>query len=272
MIILFLFSIGAHAQPVVIGSVYRFSAFSPSLIRFEFAPAGAFDDRATLAVIRREQPLHLDVRTINATTSTVSTSSVTIWITHTPPAPFSPANVRVVSSVGITWDPDARGRNLNGTWLTSLDCYTDDPMDCMNQYEHNGEDGPGWTYGMQPGLLTRDGWTLLDDTFSVRFVAPTPPSKIAWWSNATFDVQDWYLNVYGADYMQGLTDWVRVLGPPALPPKNSLGVWYSRFYPYTEDQLLDEVVGGTFFRAKITRKEMPLPKTPHPNFTPLEPY
>ena len=233
------------AQPVVLGA-YRVSAYSPSLLRFEFDPLARFDDRPTLAAAARGQPLRLDVRAGNATTSTLTTSALTVWLTHSPPAPFSAANLRVAAAAaGVSWDPASRADAiLNGTWLTSLDCYTNDPMDCMNQYENIGAGGPGWTYGMQPGLLSRDGWVLLDDTYSVRLVPPTPPSKIPWWSNATVDAQDWYLNVFGLDYARALRDWVAVLGPPALPPKSALGVWYSRYFPYTEAQLLDEVVGG----------------------------
>jgi len=242
----------ARSQPIIVSSVYRFTALTPALARLEFAPGGIFDDRPTLAAFAPKQPLHLDAVAVNATTSKLSTNfsdprALTIWITHGgAPAPFSAANLRVEGlSAGVRWDPStAAPRNLNGTWVTSLDCYTDDPMDCMNQYEENGRNGPGWTYGLGEGLLTRDGFTLHDDTFSVRLVPPTPPSRIPWWSNSTLDAQDWYINIYGSDFARALRDWVVVLGPPALPPKNSLGVWYSRYFPYSEQQLLDDVVGG----------------------------
>jgi hypothetical protein len=217
----------ARSQPIIVSSVYRFTALTPALARLEFAPGGIFDDRPTLAAFAPKQPLHLDAVAVNATTSKLSTNfsdprALTIWITHGgAPAPFSAANLRVEGlSAGVRWDPStAAPRNLNGTWVTSLDCYTDDPMDCMNQYEENGRNGPGWTYGLGEGLLTRDGFTLHDDTFSVRLVPPTPPSRIPWWSNLTLDAQDWYINIYGSDFARALRDWVVVLGPPALPPK-----------------------------------------------------
>ena len=227
--LLFLLERAATAQPVVLGA-FRVTAYSPSLLRFEHDPQAIFDDRPTLAAAARGQPLRLDVRAVNATTSLLTTSALAVWLTHSPPAPFSAANLRVeAAAAGVLWDPSSRAAaNLNGTWVTSLDCYTDDPMSCIDQYENNGAGGPGWTYGMQPGLLSKDGWHLLDDTFSVRLVPPTPPSKIPWWSNATVDAQDWYLNVFGLNFTTALRDWTAVLGPPALPPKNALGVWYSR--------------------------------------------
>ena len=235
----------ACTQPVVVLSSYRFTAFSPSLVRFEYSPTGTFDDHFTLQVSRRE-PTPLGITAVNASTSLLTTSALSIFITHTPAAPFSAFNLRVEAAAGgLTWTPASQAlANLNGTWTTSLDCYTDDPMECIGQYENEGQGGPGWTYGMTEGLLARDGWTLLDDTYSVRLLPPTPPTMIPWWSNATSDAQDWYLNVYGSNYTQALRDWVSVLGPPALPPRSSLGVWYSRFYPYSEAQLLEEVVGG----------------------------
>jgi alpha-glucosidase (family GH31 glycosyl hydrolase) len=62
-------------------------------------------------------------------------------------------------------------------------------------------------------------------------------------------VQDWYFFGYGHDYKQALGDFVRVAGRIPLPPRFAFGVWWSRYWAYT-DQELDELVRG--FRENDT--------------------
>jgi len=35
-----------------------------------------------------------------------------------------------------------------------------------------------------------------------------------------------------------------VSGAPAVPPRSALGVWYSRYYPYSADSFVGEVLQG----------------------------
>ncbi len=61
--------------------------------------------------------------------------------------------------------------------------------------------------------------------------------------------QDWYFFGYGHDYKQALGDFVKVAGRIPLPPRFAFGVWWSRYWAYS-DQELDELVRG--FRENDT--------------------
>jgi alpha-glucosidase (family GH31 glycosyl hydrolase) len=61
--------------------------------------------------------------------------------------------------------------------------------------------------------------------------------------------QDWYFFGHGHDYKQALGDYVKVAGRIPLPPRFAFGVWWSRYWAYS-DQELDELVRG--FRENDT--------------------
>src|SRR6185312_10843896 len=54
---------------------------------------------------------------------------------------------------------------------------------------------------------------------------------------------DWYFFGYGHDYRKALGDFVRVAGRIPLPPRFAFGVWWSRYWAYS-DQELDQLVRG----------------------------
>ena len=60
---------------------------------------------------------------------------------------------------------------------------------------------------------------------------------------------DWYFFGYGHDYKKALGDYVKVAGRIPLPPRFAFGVWWSRYWAYS-DQELNELVGG--FRENDT--------------------
>ena len=45
---------------------------------------------------------------------------------------------------------------------------------------------------------------------------------------------DWYFFGYGHDYKQALGDFVRVAGRIPLPPRFAFGVWWSRYWAYSD--------------------------------------
>jgi hypothetical protein len=76
------------------------------------------------------------------------------------------------------------------------------------------------------GILSRDGWYLLDDSGSA-----------LWDDNTDWIVdrpahaggyQDGYFFGYGTDYPTALADFYRITGRPVLLPKWAFGVWFSK--------------------------------------------
>ncbi|MEY9936440.1 TIM-barrel domain-containing protein [Streptacidiphilus sp. MAP5-3] len=95
-----------------------------------------------------------------------------------------------------------------------------------------GLDGQYGPAPLSPGVLSTNGWYLLDDSTTALFdpahntVSPRP-------SHGGKPYQDGYFFGYGLDYQQALRDLRAVTGPDVMLPESAFGVWYSRYYPYT---------------------------------------
>lgn len=130
-----------------------------------------------------------------------------------------------------------QSQNLNGTY-PNLDCYSS-PSECIDDY---------WQR-MMPGLLSRDGWNVLDDSGVPRMIQPPPSDPLQWsWPggdppNATGAI-DIYYQAYGDNFRQALLEIAALSGPPAPPPRSTFGPWWSRYYPYSADSLASEVLEG----------------------------
>jgi len=96
---------------------------------------------------------------------------------------------------------------------------------------------------LQPGLLSRDGWALVDDSATALFSSDGWRAERSTRSSYSAKDQDWYLFGHGLQYKQALRDYITVAGAPAMLPRAALGVWWSRYYPYDEAGIM-EVVDG----------------------------
>ncbi|MEU3460772.1 ricin-type beta-trefoil lectin domain protein [Streptomyces sp. NPDC006733] len=85
-----------------------------------------------------------------------------------------------------------------------------------------------------PGILSRDGWYLLDDTRTALLsTAGTGHTVTDRPSHGAQPYQDGYFFGYGQNYKQGLADLNTLTGGIALLPQSAYGVWYSRYYGYS---------------------------------------
>ena len=89
-----------------------------------------------------------------------------------------------------------------------------------------------------PGLLSRDGWTVVDDSERPLFddspwpwVMPRPAG----------DRQDLYFFGYGHAYRQALHDFTLTAGKIPMPPRFAFGTWWSRYWSYTDEEFRDLV-------------------------------
>lgn len=116
--------------------------------------------------------------------------------------------------------PDAQHEAANlGGWRRSLDLA----------------DGPRPLYD---GLLSRDGWYLLNDT---KTAIAKPDGTVAQ-RPANPDYQDGYFFGYGHDYRQALKDLHDLTGPAVELPRWALGNWFSRYYPYSAQDYEDTIL------------------------------
>jgi alpha-glucosidase (family GH31 glycosyl hydrolase) len=92
-------------------------------------------------------------------------------------------------------------------------------------------DGVRGPVPLPDGLLSRDGWSVVDDS--------TGPVLEDGWvrgRGASAGSVDWYVFAYGQDYRAALGALARVSGPVPLPRRCALGSWYSRYWPYTSGE------------------------------------
>ncbi|MFT3785477.1 MAG: glycoside hydrolase family 31 protein [Tepidisphaeraceae bacterium] len=201
------------ADAVIVEGDARFTVVTDNCVRLEYAPGGKFiDDKSMFAVNRDARAEHVDVKR-DGKTIIITTPALTLR--YTPDGkPFSPENLSADIKVEGTpshWTPGLHNSgNLGGT-VRTLDTY----------------DGGG---DLGQGLLSRDGWYVLDDSHSALFTQD-------WVRARPQDAgTDWYLFAYGRDYRAALKSLTAIGGAVPMPRKYVLGTWYSRYWPYTSDE------------------------------------
>ena len=217
---------------VVVGNA-RFTVLTPQMIRMEWSEDGKFEDRATLTFVNRK----LDVPEYKVKQSkskvTITTSNVTL--TYKKGAKFSAENLSaeiLVAGKKVVWHyGDEDTQNLMGTTRT-LDRYYG------SQYHPRSNKRRS---SMEPGLLSRGGWTVIDDSKRHLFVPVDNHWKEWVESRPNGDRLDLYLFAYGHEYTKALKDYTRVAGNIPLPPKYSFGYWWSRYWQYSDNELRDLV-------------------------------
>jgi alpha-glucosidase (family GH31 glycosyl hydrolase) len=78
---------------------------------------------------------------------------------------------------------------------------------------------------------------VLDDA-STALTTRTPPGFAVRPQHAG-PYQDWYLFAYGHSYTSALSDLRALTGPAPLLPRTAFGVWFSRYWPYSEQDYHD---------------------------------
>ena len=223
----------ADEKAQVVAGNARFTVLTPQMIRMEWSEDGKFEDRATLTFVNRK----LDVPQFKVKQSksklTITTSHVTL--TYKKGAKFSAENLSaeiLVAGKKVVWHyGDVDTQNLMGTTRT-LDGYY-----ALNHPKNRKKK----LSPMETGLLSRSGWSVVDDSSRHVFV----PVESHWknWVECRpeGDRLDLYLFAYGHEYTKALKDYTRVAGDIPLPPKYTFGYWWSRYWQYSDNELRDLV-------------------------------
>lgn len=196
----------APQNPVVVGQA-RFSVLTPNCIRIEYDKGAQFLDTPSLFAVNRKARFNGFKLEKRGAATVIDTGAIRLSYTPNGAAPSS-SNLSATISGGTNWSPGTKNRgNLGGTTRT-LDTATG-PVD------------------VGQGVLSRDGWYLLDDS--------TSPLLVGDWVQARPKTagQDWYLFGYGSNYRAALKSLTDVGGEVPLPRKNLLGTWYSRYWAFS---------------------------------------
>jgi Glycosyl hydrolases family 31/Domain of unknown function (DUF5110) len=229
----------ADSKAVVTKGNARFTVLTPQLIRMEWAADGKFEDHASLVFLNRKLPVPTFTSADDPDSQelVIKTSALELRYKSNvdPSGKFTSGNLEVTFTLNgqpVVWHPGMPDTgNLMGTTRTldgALGDKTKDPI--------------------EPGLLSRDGWTLVDDSSRPLFDSADfsfvngEGSPWPWvMQRPPGDRQDWYFFGYGHDYKQALGDYTLIAGRIPLPPRFAFGAWWSRYWAYS-DQELDDLV------------------------------
>ncbi|KAE9636249.1 DUF5110 domain-containing protein [Defluviitalea raffinosedens] len=198
-------------ENVVQGDCYRFTILTPYLIRMEYDEKGKFEDRASQTVINRNfEPQNFQVMDDEQGLQIITEG---IHLTYDKKK-FSPNGLTVKVKGNLTayhsvWHYLDPVKDLGGTARTLDEA-----------------DGP---VKLEPGVLSRNGFSVLDDSKSFLI------GEDGWPVPRENDSIDLYFFGYGRNYLRCLKDFYRLTGFVPLLPKYALGNWWSRYYPYTEE-------------------------------------
>jgi len=235
----------ADPKAEVVEGHARFTVLTPQLIRMEWAADGKFEGHASFVFLNRRLPVPEFTTTRSGSALTLKTTALELRYAPQEGADgkFTADDLAVTLTLNgqpVTWHPGMPDTgNLQGTTRTldgALGSKTKEPIG--------------------PGLISRDGWVVVDDSdrplfdsTDFRFLqgedSPWPWVML----RPSGERQDWYFFGYGHDYKQALADFIKVAGPIPLPPRFAFGAWWSRYWAYA-DQELDELVRG--FRENDT--------------------
>lgn len=218
----------ANEKAVVTCGNARFTVLTPQMVRMEWSADGKWEDRKSLTFVNR----NLDVPRFKSSTSKKGAKITTDALTLTyknDGKPFDASNLKITFPLNgkkVTWTPGmADTLNLMGTTRT---------LDRCDGYKLGREP-------METGLLSRSGWALVDDSKNPLF----EPVESHWqeWvaERPDGERQDLYFLAYGHDYKQALADYQKVAGKATMPPKSTFGYWWSRYWQYSDDEMVDIV-------------------------------
>ena len=167
---------------------------------------------------------------VNGTSQTLpATADWETWGDATLPVTLTKGDNSVV--LACTSAADSCRVNVDTVAFTATGAPTPLAHTALGGYRR-GLDGVNGSAPVTPGLLYKDGWSLLDDTPSALYDTATQKTTPRP-DHGGAPYQDGYVFAYGRDYQQGLRDLATLTGPSKLLPRWAYGVWYSEYYNRT---------------------------------------
>jgi alpha-glucosidase (family GH31 glycosyl hydrolase) len=221
----------------------RFTILTPEMIRMEWSPNGRFVDEPSQVFIDRGQPVPAFTTSTRGGTLTIRTAALRLTY-RLGSGRFTAANLAIRSrdaarapAPAFAWHPgDAETGNLQGTART-VDRYSGDVQIDTGKHLDLGQ-----------GLLSRDGWHVVDDSATFLF------DDADWrWARKRecADCQDLYFLGYGHRYRQALADYAKVAGREPMPPRFAFGYWWSRYWNYSDSEMRELVTDFDRYRIPL---------------------
>lgn len=217
----------ADLASIVCGDKYRFTLLTNRLIRLEYQESGEFVDKATQIICNRQ----LDDVKYRVIEEDDSLEIVTDYLhLYYDKKTFSKEGLRIELNTGYGvygsfWHFGDEVNDLRGTARTLDNCNG------RTELDH--------------GIMSREGFGIIDDSQSALI------GEDGWLEPNLTKRYDIYFFGYGHDYLGCLKDFYRLTGSVPKLPRFALGNWWSRFYPYRQQEYLD-------LMDEFKRKDIPL--------------
>jgi alpha-glucosidase (family GH31 glycosyl hydrolase) len=229
----------ATDAPVTSGNA-RFTVLTPRTIRMEYSPDARFEDAPSLVFATRDGAPDAKAQVSHEKGWLVIRTGVLTLRYKEGSGAFTADNLAIVSKAtkpAIDWHPGLKeSGNLGGTART---------LDQVDGDRHASDNS---LLDLGDGLISRDGWHLVDDTGSFVF----GNEKLPWvHRRACQDCTDQTFFGYGHDYTAALGDFAQVAGREPLPPRYAFGYWWSRYWNYSDDELRDLVAHFDRYRIPL---------------------
>lgn len=203
----------ALKENVICGESCRFTVLTPRLIRMEYSKQNLFENRPSQSVFYRDFPtVSYEVLRDNGQ---LIIDTGDLHVIYKEGKSFSPETLQVSlkKEPASTWKFGEDFEDLGGT-VKTLD----------------------WVDGEIPlgrGICSRYGFSVMDDSNTMLL------GDEDWVEIRTQDTKDIYFFGYGYDYLEAVQDFYRLTGVPPMLPDYALGNWWSRYYPYSQQEYID---------------------------------
>ena len=205
----------ASPEAIVVSGQARFTILTSRMIRMELDPEGLFDDRASLTYWYRQQPVPDFTVQRSDKWLTIETNELSLHFYENNRFHWRDLWIELKKS-GQQWRyGDLDHSNLGGT-IRTLDSAR----------------GP---IPLGEGLVSRSGWAIVDDSKTLVLDEdfwPAPREK-------SITYKDLYFYGYAQDHLAAIQDHQLISGKPNLLPRWALGNWWSRYWAYSSDDLIE---------------------------------
>ncbi|MFZ7088866.1 TIM-barrel domain-containing protein [Curtobacterium sp. RRHDQ10] len=202
----------ARPEQQVLGDDWRITVLGDGLFRIErWTDDGGPEDRASSFAVRRDLP------------------PVPFTIErHGPGVVVTTARARIRHDGGPL---TANGFVVETTGRDAQRWRYGEPTHDLGGTARTLDDVDGRT-ALEPGVVARDGITVIDDSDSFLF------EEDGWLGARRPGGDDLYVFAYGRDHEAAVRAVYAVSGPPMRLPRWALGNWWSRYHPYSSDSYL----------------------------------
>lgn len=249
----FHFSPVANSDAIAKSGNYRITVLTSKCIRIEYSETQIFKDLPTLTfTVRDIKPIPHHSIISSGSTIRINTDDLELNINDVNVFPTKEnKNITITSNkLDIKWKygDDESAANLKGTTRT-LD-------------EVNG------SCPLSKGLISRSGYSVVDDSLapiinengtftpasqvisllqhSSRSNSPkkgqSSPKRTSNNNSAKVDGKNIELDIYffgyGHNYNECISDFLRMSAQPPMLPRFAYGIWWSRYWAYTQDEML----------------------------------